>query len=114
LYGTVTIDTATGKALSADLEIKVPGIVFDKVVSTHVIRFTQAGQSVQYVEIAIQGIDKYLNEGAWLYLVIPSPSLVGYEGGPLVGRHLPRGPFTYLVLDWVDPYYLYWGTLEPQ
>jgi hypothetical protein len=120
LYGTVTIDTATGKALSADLVLKVPGIVFDKNVSTSVVKgyvtTSKGRQVVHYVEIAVEGYDKYLKKTAWLYLVIPYPSLVGYEGGQLVPWDGSRSwPFSVLTIGYNVAFeYLYMGTLAPQ
>jgi hypothetical protein len=72
LTGTVTIDTTTGKAVSADLAIPAVGEVFNGTPSTYT---NFAGN----VEIIVDG-----NNGTGIELVIPSASLKGYAGGDLV------------------------------
>jgi hypothetical protein len=82
LSGTVTIDTATGEVVSADLEVVIPSpivgqpesVVFDGLTAT-----TFAKE--QCVELT--GRVESEDGPAELVLLVPQASLVGYAGSPL-------------------------------
>jgi|SRR5580704_7538188 hypothetical protein len=110
LTGTVTIDTATGKVLSADLSLvegSVVKYVFDGRVS--VARSTGPYTRIVIEPGAVQGF-------AQLWITVPGTSLVGYDGSKtlwsyageeLSGAYLPDGTlYTYFVP-------LISGSLEP-
>jgi hypothetical protein len=103
LTGTVTIDTTTGKAVSADLAIPAVGEVFDGIPSTYT-------NSEGNVEISV-------GSSTGILLVIPTASLKGYAGGDLVTDGVianeshwwwPVYSFGYVG---IDP--LVYGSLEP-
>lgn len=83
LSGAVTIDTATGKVLSADLSVtfgSVETYVFDGSVS--VLR----SNGGQYTQIEF---GRGTGEGfALLYITLPGTSLVGYDGSELYPQKL--------------------------
>jgi hypothetical protein len=118
LGGTITIDTATGEAVSADLDVGVAWNVSTSVVTGSVS--TPKGrqkkvQNVEYFQIEAVGLDISANEYVSVYLVFPTSSLVGYEGGPLVPE-VPgvNTPFTFIAFGITEVFWLYDGTLEPQ
>lgn len=105
MEGTVTIDTATGKALWADLVVLREGeepIIFDGEPAATVVS--------GYVEIRVNGpsgVDDVGGES--LYLVIPAKSLVGYDGGELVPDSGGNKVYTHFL-----GYGLLEGSLEPE
>ena len=108
LSGTITIDTATGKVLSADLSVTGfdVNLVFDKV--AHVLDSYRG---------PVTGIG--INEGPivpMLGITVPGKSLVGYTGSSIVSHQ--AGQFLSYVLlgegtDYVDEIPLMRGSLEP-
>jgi hypothetical protein len=107
LSGTVTIDTATGKVLSADLRVafgSVERYVFDGSVS--VLRSSE-GPYGPYTRIEFgpgtgQGF-------ALLYIALPGTSLVGYDGSEIYPNFEPYSG-AYFGDYWVP---LITGSLEP-
>ena len=103
MHGTITIDTATGKAVWADLVIYRAGqeLQFYGKPTTTVVP--------GYVEITVDSSAGYDDFGDALDLVIPAKSLVGYDGGELVPDSGGNKVFTFC--DGAGG--LLVGTLEP-
>jgi len=121
LSGTVTIDTAPGKVLSANVTAahvlndgSFTEFVFDNV--EHVHQFVEYGRRALVWTVMTFGVAEGYPDSAGLQLVVQESTLVGYKGSPLSGA--PAGPDSCIVLPYsgnrysVDEIPLY-GSLEP-
>jgi len=115
LSGTVTIDTATGKVLSADLSAmanSVELLVFDRVIS--VSHWHDGATAMTTIAIG-----EATNDDEYLYLVVKESTLVGYTGSHLVPGGIPaedEGGSCIAVRDYLGYKYLLYldpGSLEP-
>ena len=99
MYGTVTIDTATGKVLSADVTVAhvlyygVGGFteyVLDHVETVHqtLYQASRGGPVEVLTQIWINGSAEV--DGPNLYLTLEG-SLVGFNGSPLFSGRIPVG-----------------------
>jgi hypothetical protein len=109
LSGTVTIDTASGKVLSADLSVtegSVVQFVFDKV--SHVVDYSYRGP--------VTGIG--ITEGPivpCLGITVPGKSLVGYNGSSILTSGFELLSYIEIGegLNYVDRLPLNFGSLGP-
>jgi hypothetical protein len=108
LSGTVTIDTATGKVLSADLSVTAGSVVkyvFDKDVTVH------ASSRGPFTTIGISDGPIVPSLG----ITIAEKSLVGFKGSSILTYDY--GYLSYIVLgeglNYVDMLPLNFGSLEP-
>jgi len=114
LSGTVTIDTATGKVLSADLSASdgFTGFGFDVV------------EKVQQISAARGAVltEMSFGEGqfsqATLFLTVPEPTLVGYKGSRLIEAGAAPVGGSRIVFGGTNPYatadIALYGSLEPK
>jgi hypothetical protein len=111
--GTVTIDTATGKVLSADLTGKDGSstVIFDFV--PYVTQFSNRPGAPVWTKMSFR------DESArnFLFLTVPVATLVGYKGSGLVESLVPGGYASAIEIN--DGYYSstdvpLFGSLEPQ
>jgi hypothetical protein len=116
LSGTITIDTATGKVVSVDLE--VDGVSFTAIPNP-VSNSARKETELSFVE-TVKGEDGSTDYE--LYIVIPVSTLVGYDGGELVegeGRAGEASLFSFTsypsaVYGGDGGGYLYGGSLTPE
>jgi len=114
LSGTVTIDTATGKVLAADLSAMYGSelLVFDR--GIFVSHWHEGATAMTTIAIG-----EATNDDEYLYLEVKESTLVGYTGSPLVPGGIPaedgggsciavRNYFGYHNLLYLNP-----GSLEP-
>ena len=119
LSGTVTIDTATGKVLSADLtaEDGSSTVIFDTVYYGTVTQITaRPGYPVwtrMWFEAEFPGPGPYA-----LSLTVPEATLVGYKGSSLAQAIEAHGGYTSCIEIGANPYSFgeipLTGSLEPQ
>jgi hypothetical protein len=100
LSGTVTIDTATGKLLSADL------VITEVLEGNKQIVFTHLTAKLSKGETQIEGVN---TESDGIQLTLRASTLVGFKGGPI------QTGTSY----WITPkarfgYPLNFGSLEPK
>jgi len=120
LSGTITIDTATGKLLSADLSAtngSVAEFVFDQITAGSVrqIVLGSGRRSTVWTVISIESEHPF---GPSLFLTVEEPTLVGYKGSPLYTGVLPgygtgSGIFNARLLAYPGNLPLLRGSLEP-
>jgi len=119
LSGTVTIDTATGKVVSADLKVEEGGttLIFDQFRSVAVV----GSGSLQSVAITVDGYNEKSRAPVVLQLAVPHASLVDYAGGILKPYRVNAPPpTTYWYAPKTGGIYgppingLIWGSLKPQ
>jgi hypothetical protein len=120
LYGTVTIDTATGKVLSAD--VTVAHVLYDGGFTEYVLDQVEAVRQTTYVasrggpvEVLTQISILTGYDGPSLYLTLEG-SLVGYKGSPLFSSRIPLDFASYIEFPGT-PYgwseYPVFGSVEP-
>jgi len=116
LSGTLTIDTATGKVLSADLSVTANSVVlyvFDRNISISVTHRYEGNLTSIVIREATT------DDFPQLCLVVKESTLVGYKGSPLVSDLLPAedGSGSCILLgigiDYIDVLPLSSGSLEP-
>jgi hypothetical protein len=112
LSGTVTIDTATGNLLSADLIIMAGGME-GKFVFTDLVQISHTSEATA---ISFTGYNSALKSAASMRLTLQVSTLKGYNGGKIEGGTASRD-----ASDWYSysegflgsPYQLETGFLEP-
>jgi hypothetical protein len=107
--GTITIDTATGKVLSADLTAKDGSstVIFDTVDYGTVTQITaRRGYPVWTRMLFADESEHY-----FLFLTVPEATLVGYKGSSLAQAIETGGGYT-SMLEYGDDLNLYGGLFE--
>ena len=116
LSGTVTIDTATGKVLSADLtaEDGSSTVIFDTVYYGTVTQITARRGYPVWTRMFFEDESGHYS----LFLTVPEAMLVGYKGSSLAQAIEAHGGYTSCIEIGANPYSFgeipLTGSLEPQ